>query len=56
VKNASGFQSWTVAAKNAEEALKKHKKGESDFEMEEVEVTGLGEAEVEEIEDEGGEP
>lgn len=50
VKRASGWQSWTVEAQNAEEALSKHRAGESEFEDSEVEVTSLEEPEIREIE------
>lgn len=45
-----GAQSYTVEAKNEEEALKRHFAGDSDFESEELEVQELGDPEVEEIE------
>lgn len=46
VENASGWQYWRVEATSREEAIELHKKGESEFEWEEVEVTDLGEPEV----------
>ena len=42
----AGTQHWRVTASSPEEALEKHKRGQSDFEFEEVEVTALGEPEI----------
>lgn len=46
VVRASGTQHWRVTASSPEEALEKHRRGQSDFEFEEVEVTALGEPEI----------
>lgn len=49
VTSAHGAQTFTVEASSPAEAIAKHKRGESDFEAEEVEVMGLGEPDVEEV-------
>lgn len=51
VRNASGWQAWTVRANTEHEALLLHKKGKSEFEDQEVEVTALDEPETEEIQE-----
>jgi hypothetical protein len=50
VTRASGWQTYTVKAESITEALIAHQNGDSDFEDEELEVTNLGEPEVEELE------
>ena len=50
VKIATGTQTYTVEAKSAEEALRKHKAGESEYEDEDIEVYSLGTPEVEKVE------
>ncbi|OPY60580.1 MAG: hypothetical protein A4E57_04416 [Syntrophorhabdaceae bacterium PtaU1.Bin034] len=54
VKTVNGEQSWIVEASSEKEALEKHERGESVFEYEEVEVTGLNDPVVEEAEDAEG--
>jgi hypothetical protein len=49
VTSAHGAQTFTVEASSPDEAIAKHKLGESEFEEEEVEVMSLGEPDVEEI-------
>lgn len=56
IERASGTQYWTVEADNPEEALLKHKKGESEFEFEELEVTELSDPELADVEDISDEP
>lgn len=53
VEDTHGTQSWLVDACDEEDAIKKHKAGESVFEYEEVEVLHLGEPEIE-IAEKGG--
>lgn len=47
VEHASGWQVFSVVADSEEEALRKFKAGDCEFEEDEVEVTALGEPEIE---------
>ena len=47
VEGASGTQTWAVTAENEEDAVAKYKAGECEFVEEDIEVTSLGEPEVE---------
>ena len=49
IKSAHGHQSWIVEAPSLAEALAILEAGGGEFAGEEVEVTGLGEPEVEEL-------
>jgi hypothetical protein len=49
IQKASGTQTWSVTADSPEDALRKHKAGESAFYGEQVEVTSLSEPTIEDI-------
>lgn len=51
VRDTHGFQTWTVDADTPEEALELHEAGQSDFEMEEVEVVSLEPAKIDDVEE-----
>lgn len=51
VESASGFQTYTCDAKTKEDALRLFQQGKGEFEFEEVEITELSPAELDDIED-----
>ncbi len=51
VEKAEGWQQFTVEAANEKEAARKFKSGEGEFVDQEVEVTKIGEPDVEEFGD-----
>lgn len=51
VESASGFQAYTCDAKTKEAALRLFQQGKGEFEFEEVEITELSPAELDDIEE-----
>ena len=47
VQGAEGFQTWYVDATTEEEAMDKYRNGDSDIYVSEVDVTSLGDPEIE---------
>jgi len=51
VEHVTGWQIFTIEAKSEQDALEKFKKGEGEFDSEELEVQKYGNVEVTDIED-----